>query len=155
MNIESSSGSIESSSGSIEPGSSSGPVVMKTYRILVTGSRDWDDADVVCKALGDAVLDVPIDHEIVIVHGACPRGADKIAHDWAVRHGYIIEAHAALWSQWGPGAGPRRNAEMVSAGADVCLAFVKDESRGAVHTATLAARAGIVVRRTDQEGSFK
>jgi len=120
---------------------------MKPYRILVTGSRDWRDELVIVGALQDLAAEHPHDGELVLVHGACPTGADLIAHDWAVKHGCLIEAHPAAWWKYGRVAGPRRNKEMVDAGADICLAFIKDKSRGATHCADLAERAGIPVRR--------
>ncbi|HSE05947.1 MAG TPA: DUF2493 domain-containing protein [Methylomirabilota bacterium] len=117
------------------------------YRVLVTGSRDWEDELAVEGALAWAVYQkVPA----VIVHGACRTGADSIASRWTRSHrvvGLTEEAHPALWQWHGKAAGPRRNAEMVNLGADICLAFIKDGSRGASHTAALAEKAGIPTRR--------
>lgn len=120
---------------------------MKPYRILVTGSRDWQDQQAVYSALADVVRQLPADRAVTIVHGACPTGADHMAHEWARGYGATIEAHPANWVKHGPKAGPIRNALMVVAGADICLAFVKDSSRGASYTARLADSAGIPVRR--------
>lgn len=120
---------------------------MKPYRILVTGSRDWEDQQAVYRALADVVRPLPADRAIVIVHGACPTGADHMAHEWARGFGATIEAHPANWAKHGRKAGPIRNALMVVAGADICLAFVKDRSPGATYTARLADAAEIPVRR--------
>ncbi|MEV5129267.1 SLOG family protein [Streptomyces sp. NPDC053705] len=124
------------------------------YRVLVTGSRDWDDDRAVRYAIAAAVLDhAPVDAPVVLVHGACPRGADAHAAAWAQlaeadgRRPVVAEAHPANWEQHGKAAGFRRNAAMVQLGADICLAFIKDGSRGASHTAALAEKAGIPTRR--------
>ncbi len=128
--------------------------VDKPYRVLVTGSRDWVDQTTIWGALDDALRE---HHDVTVVHGACPSGADAIARDWT-RHAYRAselgvmreEEHPADWRQFGKQAGFRRNAEMVALGADLCLAFIKNGSRGATHTADLAEKAGITVKRYER-----
>jgi hypothetical protein len=133
------------------------------YRILVTGSRDWNGLEIVHAHLASAVYqNVPA----VIVHGACPTGADAIASWWVRMHrviGLTEEPHPAQnhptqdFGRW-PGAGPRRNRHMVSLGADLCLAFIgpctrpncrqpkPHDSHGAAGCADAARAAGIPVR---------
>jgi hypothetical protein len=85
------------------------------------------------------------------VHGACPKGADAIADDWVRQASKLwpvrAERHWALWTVEGRVAGIRRNERMVSKGADLCLAFIHHQSKGASHCANLAEREGITVRR--------
>ena len=128
---------------------------MAEFRVLVTGSRTWTDADLLCSVLDDILRDHLGKTVVVIVHGDCPRGADAMARAWVRRQPRIDgrfadvkhEPHRANWDRYGKVAGPRRNAEMVALGADVCLAFIRDASRGATHCADRAAAAGIPVRR--------
>ncbi|MFJ2110551.1 SLOG family protein [Streptomyces sp. NPDC087850] len=119
----------------------------RPYRILITGSRDWDDYDLIHAALTFACFQqVPA----VIVHGACPTGADALASRWVHRHraiGLSEELHPAMWRWHGRAAGPRRNAHMVHLGADITLAFIRNRSRGATGCADLAEAAGIPVKR--------
>lgn len=63
------------------------------------------------------------------MHGDA-RGADRIARDIWRSHGLTDEPHPALWKLNGRQAGPIRNAQMVDAGADVCLAFPLPQSVG-------------------------
>jgi hypothetical protein len=116
------------------------------YRILVTGSRIWPDHDVIYDALDAALNDAPKDRDTWLVVGDCPRGADRIAYQWAVTAMVPTDVHLADWTTHGKAAGPIRNTAMVRSGADLCLAFIRDGSRGASHTVTLARRAGIPVR---------
>lgn len=117
-------------------------LVRGTHRILVTGSRTWDDF----RAIFDALA--PYNYgRITLVHGDCPRGADAMASAAARAFGWEIERHPADWRNLGKPAGFIRNAAMVDLGADVCLAFIRDGSPGASHCAHLAEQAGIPVRR--------
>lgn len=111
-------------------------------RLLVTGSRNWDDVTTIKLALNHAVN--YLDDQVTLVHGACPTGADDIADDlFTYANLGPVETHPADWDTHGKRAGFLRNSLMVDLGADLCLAFIKNESRGATMTANLAEKAGI------------
>jgi hypothetical protein len=114
------------------------------FRVLVTGSRSWTDAAAITGALAE--LHRQYGDRLVVVHGACRTGADRIADGWARRHGVTTETHPADWAA-GRGAGPARNAAMVATSPDVCLAFIRDQSPGATGCADAADRAGIPTSR--------
>jgi hypothetical protein len=126
------------------------------YRILVTGSREWPDYDAVWSEIAGLALLHP---HAVVVHGAHRDGADRFAAQAARAVGLAEEPHPARWKQWNRRAWPFRNAEMVAAGADICLAFIAPcaqpscrklrphGSHGASGCADLAYAAGIDVRR--------
>jgi hypothetical protein len=116
-------------------------------RVLVTGSRAWTDPDLVRERLRECV--VP-GQALTVVHGGAG-GVDATAANWCAEHiarGWAVaaECHRADWSKHGMRAGIIRNIEMVKAGADLCLAFIRDESKGASHCARIAQQAGIETR---------
>jgi hypothetical protein len=128
-------------------------------RVLVTGSRTWTDAACIRREL-NCELTLRSDDLFVLVLGMANRGADAIANAWAVErkkrgHPVEVERHPADWYRRGRRAGVIRNAEMVAAGADLCLAFIDPcassvcrkprphGSHGAAHCAGLAEQAGI------------
>lgn len=113
-------------------------------RILITGSREWTDVQTIIDALRAEILSAGSEKDdTVIVHGACPRGADALADAVGRQWGVTVETHPADWSQHGKKAGFLRNKHMVDLGADVLLAFIKDNSKGATHTVNLANAAGL------------
>lgn len=122
-----------------------------TFRVLITGSRTWDRADLI----RDELERVLPDHKpAVIVHGHCPQGADAYAdHLTQLVDGLTPERHPADWSTYGKRAGFIRNQAMVDLGADVCLAFIRDGSKGASHCAAAAEKAGIPTVRVAYPGA--
>jgi len=87
----------------------------------------------------------------VLVHGACATGADAAAHHWYETAGRDLGCTEvrcpADWDQYGKKAGPIRNREMVSKGADLVLAFPLFDGRGTQNTIELAEEAGITVKK--------
>jgi hypothetical protein len=122
----------------------------ETVRILITGSRSWDDRT----ALWAALDEVALEHRVVVVHGAAS-GADKLAVEWVDNVGAEDEPHPPDYTAHGAIAPLVRNTEMVAAGADLCLTFIQEcpcprrkkphGTHGSVDCATKAARAGIPV----------
>lgn len=139
---------------------------MADHVILVTGSRSFPAR---CRPAVYSVLDrILAAHPVLIVrHGACRTGPDNWAQSWALDRRYtgaFVTADPRP-AEWRPGgvfdkaAGFKRNALMVTDGADECHAFLgpcekrncrepqPHYSHGASHCADLAEHAGIPTRR--------
>ncbi len=124
----------------LEPDPKPAPPAARPFRVLVTGSRTWTHPAPIKAAL--AALKNTHGGRLVVVHGACPRGADNIADRWCHNENVTAERHPADWST-GRAAGHKRNAAMVDTQPDICLAFIENESPGATGCAALAEKAGI------------
>lgn len=117
-------------------------------RILVTGSRDWTDREAIEEGITGYWWDAGCSRDVTVIHGHCPRGADRIADEvctgaTVLGEPVIVERHPAEWDTHGKAAGFIRNQQMVDLGADVCLAFIKGGSKGATDCANRAESAGI------------
>lgn len=109
---------------------------------MVTGSRTWSDVRTIRKVLSGLYRPGAL-----LVSGACPRGADYIAEAVWRALGGEVERHPADWAKYGRAAGYRRNVVMAHLGADICVAFVRDNSPGTTSMINLAIRANIPVRK--------
>ena len=88
-------------------------------RIIVCGSREWTDEDVIKRLLKEFSPDV-------VIEGEC-RGADLLAKKCANELGIRVEPYPANWDRYGRGAGPIRNKQMIVEGKpDLVVAFHND-----------------------------
>jgi SLOG family YspA-like protein len=115
-------------------------------RLLVCGSRDWTDADL----LADVVDRLVAEHGrvgVVLIEGGA-RGADRLAGELARARGWQLETYPADWQRHGRAAGLRRNARMLHEGRpERVLAFTDDltSSRGTADMVRRARAAGLPV----------
>jgi len=113
--------------------------ISPSLRILVTGSRTWDRKLPIAVAL---LVHSEAREDVTLVHGGA-RGADRIAASAAEAFGWDVEEWLPNWEEFGRTAGFYRNLDMVRSGADLCIAFTRDNSHGTAHCARAAEAAGI------------
>jgi len=137
-------------------------------RILMTGSRGWNNTELASAALkaGMLLLDTQAP-TTTLIHGAA-RGADLMLAGEAMLLGMPTEPHPAQWNQHSDScpdwdkkgdrcklAGFHRNTRMINSNVDLCLAFPthpqalapgqdrKESSRGTWHCVAEASKAGV------------
>lgn len=121
-------------------------IAMSDYhRIIVTGGRNRDSNVVLVNLLGLLQgIKEPM-NSFILVQGGCSTGADKAARDVAEVTGCLVETHKANWKLYGRAAGPIRNKEMASLGAQYCIAFPgSGKSAGTWNMVEEAFKAGIM-----------
>lgn len=128
---------------------------MKAVRVIVTGSRAWSDRDVIWASLDYIAEAARASGISVIVAHGCASGADQLADEWVTARKrmdwpVLAERFPADWIRHGKRAGMVRNRAMVQPGADVCLAFILDGSKGATHCANLAEAHDIRTQRIER-----
>lgn len=137
---------------------------MTALRILVCGGRNYHDRFRVIRELDALTVD---DGEMmprkgtVLIHGACPTGADFWADEWGVINWVKIEPYPADWDNidvpgavirlhkdgrpYNAAAGRQRNQKMLDEGRpDLVIAF--PGGRGTADMVGRARRAGMEVR---------
>lgn len=123
-------------------------------KILVTGSREWDN-DVLLRDALDAVRRYG---GLSVIVGDCPTGADEMTREWCGDFGVPFAVYKADWVKYGKAAGPYRNYAMVDdliesaftcLDTAYCLAFYKEGAgnRGTRHCSEYAESRGVAVQR--------
>ncbi len=134
---------------------------MKELRIIIAGSRDFDDFPKLMDSCNDILSKITNQHndlnKVRIISGTA-RGADRLGEQYAKVAGYEVSRFSADWDGLGKRAGYVRNAEMAKyAIADgnygVLIAFWDSKSKGTKHMIDLAEKNGLEVHivRFDNE----
>lgn len=114
--------------------------------IIVCGSRDFDDYDLLKRVLDDELKALP--NPQIISGGA--KGADRLAILYAHRTRTPLHIFFADWDTYGKAAGFIRNAEMLdfatSEGNASVIAFWDGKSKGTEHMINIAMKKNVPVR---------
>lgn len=96
-----------------------------TYRVLITGSRNWPGYFPIYRALHAELLAANAsDSRLIVAHGGSGQ-ADRFAADWCRFQPSVTEdVWLADWRTHGRKAGPLRNTNMIEPGAIRCHAFI-------------------------------
>lgn len=128
---------------------------MKEIRIIVAGSRDFDDYSLLKLTLKEYIngLDIADLSQVVIISGAA-RGADTLGEYFAYDYQIAVRKFPAKWDEIGKCAGWVRNAEMAKYAAEkhgVLFAFWDGKSRGTKNMIDLANRYSLEVHVVNYE----
>ena len=113
-------------------------------RLLVCGGREYGDRENLHLYLDELIAieqDLGNNYRLVI-HGDA-RGADRLAHGWAVERGLQPVRVPALWEAHGNRAGAIRNANMLLLEPHLVVAF--PGGAGTAHMVRIAKAKGIKV----------
>lgn len=141
------------------------PKVPGEFRVLVTGSRTWDDIETL-----DAMLETVLVYarsqglKLVVIHGAHRpkkeevsegtwehplRSVDWLTHLWCINSGVKEDPHPAKWTsggQYNSEAGKDRNVFMVKErNADICISAMRGVTSGTAHCTRMAKKEGIPI----------
>lgn len=113
-------------------------IVVQEFKLIVAGGRDFNDYALLSKTLNELVNDEYADKAVSIVSGMA-RGADALAHRFAMENGVAVYGFPADWYKHGKSASYQRNKEMALF-ADGLLAFWDGKSKGTKHMIDTAKR---------------
>lgn len=117
------------------------------YRIIVAGSRNFTNYDLLKDILDSFIDQLPKSAQIEIISGRA-RGADSLGEKFAKEMGYSLKYFPADWKHLGKKAGYIRNNEMAEYAFGAIghlFAFWDGQSKGTEHMINLAHKHGLVV----------
>lgn len=113
---------------------------MDSIRLIVAGSRDFNDYELLEKEVDSFILRVQeklgYGIPVEIVSGRA-KGADKLGERYAENRGLPVKIFFANWDMNGRSVGYIRNEEMAKYASD-CVVFILNSSKGSTHMANLA-----------------
>ena len=117
---------------------------MKTFKVIISGSRTFNDYAIVRDACDNILQDKADSHNILIVSGTA-KGTDRLGEQYAFERGYEILRFPADWQKYGRSAGIIRNKEMAFA-ADALIAFWDGKSAGTASMIRFAKEKNMSIR---------
>jgi len=113
---------------------------MNEFKVIFTGCRNWTDEAMVHEVL----FRIYSKHDnLKVIVGDCKTGVDRIVLEWCKSRCINHKVFCAEWIRHGKRAGPLRNSDMVNYGADMCVGFVSETSRGTLDCLSQAIQSGI------------
>ena len=124
---------------------------MRELRIIIAGSRDFNDYKLLKTSIRDILKDTSLDgiSKIKIISGTA-RGADQLGERCAKQFKLEVIKFPADWDRFGKRAGYIRNEKMAKYSVEdnnygMLVAFWDGESRGTKHMINLAKKHGLEV----------
>lgn len=112
-------------------------------KVIIAGSRDFDDVELMRKEVHSFVIDLGVDKIEVVSGGA--RGADRLGEFYANHYKQDCTVFPADWKTLGKRAGYVRNHEMAKY-ADACIVFWDGKSKGTANMIELAKRENLILK---------
>ena len=124
---------------------------MKELRIIIAGSRDFNDYKLLKTSIRDILKNISLEdiNKIKIISGTA-RGADQLGERFAKQFKLEVIKFPADWNSFGKRAGYIRNEEMAKYSVTdnnygMLVAFWDGKSRGTKHMIDLAKKHGLEV----------
>ena len=116
----------------------------KPFNIIVAGSRNFSNYQLLKKKLDALLVNVKKTHKVNIVSGRA-KGADKLGEKYASENNLGLKLYPADWEMYGNKAGFVRNNNMAKT-ADALVVFWDGKSKGTHHMIKIAQNLGIKTR---------